>query len=119
MDRLNFRESEDGMADKNRHEGLAAFDVVCPECGGMLRIDPETRAVLAHTPAPQKRTFEDFETAARAMRESDERRELLFRQGVDAEKNREDVMAKKFAEALRKAKESPATERPLRDFDLD
>lgn len=106
------------MAHKN-NDTSAAFDVSCPECGGMLRIDPETRAVIAHTPAPQKRTFEDFETAARAMREGDQRRESLFRQGVDAEKNKDDVMAKRFAEALRKAKESPVSERPLRDFDLD
>ncbi|WP_233581040.1 hypothetical protein [Acidipila sp. EB88] len=106
------------MADKMR-SGTEPFDVSCPECGGMLRIDPATRAVIAHTPAPRKRTFEDFETAARAMREGDERKESLFRQAVDAEKNKEDVMAKRFAEALRKAKESPVTDRPLRDFDLD
>jgi hypothetical protein len=95
------------------------FDVTCPDCGGVLRIDPATRAVIAHTPAPRKRTFDDFETAARAMREGEERKESLFRQAVDAERNKEDVMAKRFAEALRKAKESPASERPLRDFDLD
>ncbi len=104
------------MAEK---KPAAAFDVTCPECGGMLRIDPETRAVITHTPAPRKRTFDDFETAARVMREGDERKESLFRQAVDAEKNKDDVMAKRFAEALRKAKESPADERPLRDFDLD
>ena len=102
------------MADKQ-----APFDVTCPECGGVLRVDPSTRAVIAHTPAPRKRTFEDFETAARAMRQGEERKESLFRQAVDAEKNKEDVLSKRFAEALRKAKESPATERPLRDFDLD
>jgi hypothetical protein len=28
-------------------------------------------------------------------------------------------MAKKFAEAVKKAKEKPLTDRPLRDFDLD
>jgi len=28
-------------------------------------------------------------------------------------------MAKKFAEAVKKAKETPLTDRPLRDFDLD
>ena len=95
------------------------FDVTCPDCGGVLRIDPATRAVIAHTSAPRKRTFDDFETAARAMREGEERKESLFRQAVDAEKNKEDVMAKRFAEALRKAKESPADERPFRDFDLD
>ena len=96
-----------------------AFEVACPDCGAVLKIDPATRAVIAHTPAPRKRTFEDFETAARAMREQDERKESLFRQAVDAEKNKNDVLEKKFAEALRKAKETPDTGKPLRDFDLD
>ncbi len=100
-------------------EKQAAFDVTCPDCGGVLRIDPETHAVLAHTPAPRKRTFDDFETAAKAMREGDERRDSLFRQAVDAEKNKEDVLSKRFAEALRRAKDSPETGRPVRDFDLD
>jgi pyocin large subunit-like protein len=97
----------------------APFEVACPDCGAMLKIDPATRAVIAHTPAPRKRTFEDFETAARAMREQDERKESLFRQAVDAEKNKNDVLEKKFAEAVRKAKETPDTGKPLRDFDLD
>ena len=30
-----------------------------------------------------------------------------------------DVLEKKFAEAVRKAKETPDTGKPLRDFDLD
>ena len=95
------------------------FEVTCPCCSAVLKIDSETRAVIAHTPAPRKRTFEDFETAARAMREQDERKESLFRQAVDAEKNKNDLLEKKFAEALRKAKETPDTGKPLRDFDLD
>ena len=97
----------------------ATIDVACPECGATLKIDVATAAVISHTPAPRKRTFEDFEAAARHMRDQDERKESLFRQAVDAEKNKEDVMAKKFAEAMRKAKETPDTGKPLRDFDLD
>jgi hypothetical protein len=49
------------------------FDVTCPDCGAILKVDPETRAILSHTPAPRKRTFEDFEAAAKAMRAQDER----------------------------------------------
>ncbi len=98
---------------------MEVFDVTCPECGGVLRVDPATRAVISHTPAPRKRTFDDFESAAKAMREGEGRKESLFKQALDAEKNKEDVMNKRFAEALRKAKDSPASERPLRDFDLD
>ena len=85
----------------------------------MLKIDSVLRAVVSHTPAPRKRTFEDFETAARAMREQDERKESIFRQSIDAEKNKQDLFDKKFSEALRKAKETPGTGRPLRDIDLD
>ncbi len=96
-----------------------AFEVMCPDCGAMLKVDPVTRAIIAHTPAPRKKMFEDFGEAARALREADARRDSLFAQSVDAQKNKDDVLAKKFAEAVKKAKESPLTERPLRDFDLD
>jgi hypothetical protein len=95
------------------------FEIACPDCGALLRIDPATHAVVSHTPAPRKRTFEDFETAARAMREQEERKESIFRQSVEAERNKKDLLDKKFAEALRKAKDSPDTGKPLREFDLD
>jgi hypothetical protein len=94
------------------------FEVACPDCGAMLRIDAETQLVVSHTAAPRKRTFEDLETAAQAMRAHDERKESIFRQSVEAEKNKEDLFEKKFAEALRKAKDAP-DEKPLRVFDLD
>ncbi len=95
------------------------FEVACPDCGAMLKIDVGTRAVIGHVAAPRKRMFEDLTEAAAALREADSRRDSLFRQSVDAERNKEDVLAKKFAEAVKKAKESPVTERPLREFDLD
>ncbi len=95
------------------------FEVMCPDCGGMLKVDPISRSVIAHTPAPRKKTFEDFGAAAKALKEQDARRESIFAQSVQAEKNKDDVMAKKFAEAVKKAKESPLTGKPLRDFDLD
>jgi hypothetical protein len=95
------------------------FEVTCPDCGGMLKVDPVTRSVISHTPAPRKKTFEDFGQAARALKDSDARRESIFAQSVQAEKNKDDLMAKRFAEAVKKAKESPLTGKPLRDFDLD
>jgi hypothetical protein len=94
------------------------FEVACPDCGAMIKIDAATGLVVTHTPAPRKRMFEDLETAAKAMREQDERKESIFRQSVDAERNKEDLLEKKFAEALRKAKDAPEG-KPLRDFDLD
>ncbi len=84
----------------------------------MIRIDAATGVVVSHTPAPRKRTFEDLATAAQAMRDQDERKESIFRQSMDAEKNKEDLLEKRFAEALRKAKDAPEG-KPLREFDLD
>ena len=95
------------------------FEVMCPDCGGMLKVDPVTRSVISHTAAPRKKTFEDFGQAAKALKESDARRESIFAQSVQAEKNRDDLMSKRFAEAVKKAKESPLTGKQLRDFDLE
>src|ERR1035437_9816125 len=94
------------------------LEVACPDCGAMLKIDAATGLLVSHTSAPRKRMFEDLETAAKAMREQDERKESVFRRSVGAEKNKEDLFEKKFAEALRKAKDAPDG-KPLRDFDLD
>ena len=94
------------------------IEVACPDCGAMLKIDAVTGLVVSHTPAPRKRMFEDLEGAAKAMREQDERKESIFRQSVDAEKNKAGLLEKKFAEALRKAKDAPEG-KPLREFDLD
>ncbi|HJX00928.1 MAG TPA: hypothetical protein VJ453_12240, partial [Terriglobales bacterium] len=95
------------------------FEVGCPCCGALLKVDAEARAVIAHTPPVRPKTFNDFEEAARAMREQEGRKESLFRQAVDAEKNKADLLERKFQEAMKRAKDSPDTGKPLRDFDLD
>ena len=95
------------------------FEVTCPDCGGVLKVDPVTRSVLMHTSAPRKRTFEDLGSAARALKDQEARRDSLFAQSVEAEKNRDDLLDRRFAEAFKKAKESPVTDRPLREFDLE
>jgi len=75
--------------------------------------------VIAHTAAVKPRMFSDMEEAARALKEQDSRRESLFRQSVEAQKHSSDVLEKKFQEAVKRAKETPDTGKPMRDFDLD
>jgi hypothetical protein len=75
--------------------------------------------VISHIAPIKPKTFNDFEEAARAMREQETRKESIFRQAVDAEKNKATLLEKKFQEAVKKAKESPDEGRPIRDFDLD
>ena len=84
-----------------------------------MKIDASTRAVISHTAPVRPRMFNDMEEAARAMKEQDSRRESIFRQSVEAQKHASDVLEKKFQEAVKKAKETPDTGRPIRDFDLD
>ena len=95
------------------------FEVGCPCCNAVLKVDPDTRAVISHVAAVKPKTFNDFEAAAKAMREQEGRKESIFRQAVDAQKNNASLLEKKFQEAVKKAKETPDEGRPLRDFDLD
>lgn len=95
------------------------FEVTCPCCNAVLKIDTETRAVIAHTAAVKPKMFNDMEAAAKAMREQDSRRESIFQQSVENQRNASDLLEKKFQEAVRKAKETPDTGKPIRDFDLD
>jgi Zn-finger nucleic acid-binding protein len=94
-----------------------AFEVTCPCCGGMLKIDGELRAVIAHQ-ALEKKMFQDFDEAARALKDQEVRKESIFAQSVEAEKNKASLLEKKFQEALKKAKDTPDDARPLRDIDL-
>ncbi len=95
------------------------FETACPCCGASLKIDPATKAVISHIPKAIPKTFNDMEEAAKAMREQESRKESIFRQSVEAQKNASDLLEKKFQEALKRAKETPDTGKPLRDFDLD
>jgi len=97
----------------------STFEVTCPCCSAVLKIDTETKGVIAHTPAVKPKMFGDIEEAARAMKEQDSRRESIFRQSVEAQKHAADLLEKKFQEAVKKAKESPDTGKPIRDFELD
>jgi len=84
-----------------------------------MKIDASTRAILTHTAPVKPKTFSDMEEAARAMKERDSRRDSIFRQSLEAQKHSAELLEKKFQEALKKAKETPDTGRPIRDFDLD
>jgi hypothetical protein len=91
--------------------------VECPCCRAKLNVDPEIGVVLSHEP-PVRPPSVDFDDTARLLREQAERVEEKFRLSVAAAQSKEDVLARKFAEGLKKAKDKPI-EKPLRDFDLD
>lgn len=93
-------------------------EVDCPCCQAKLTVDRELGVVLSHVPPPKPPPSVDLDDTARLLREQAARVEDKFRQSVEAERMKEDVLARKFAEGLKKAKDAPV-EKPLRDFDLD
>jgi hypothetical protein len=99
-------------------KGPKQFEVTCPCCSAVLKVDSATASVIAHTAPLRPKTFADMEAAARAMKEQDARKESIFRQSVEAEKNKADLLEKKFQEAVKRAKEAPDIPR-VRDIDLD
>ena len=77
------------------------FEVGCPCCGAVLKVDAATKGVISHVAPVKPKTFADFEAAAKSMREQEGRKESIFRQAVDAEKNKASLLEKKFQEAVK------------------
>ena len=93
-------------------------EVACPCCHAKLTVDPELAVVLSHEAPPRAAPDVDITDADRILREQAQKREDKFRESWEAEKKKEDVLTRKFEEALKKAKDQPI-EKPVRDFDLD
>ena len=93
------------------------FEAVCPCCRSTLVIDTGLRRIVSHQ-EPEREDKPEQSEAQRILAEEAARREAIFEQSVSAEKNRSDVLSKRFEEALRQARDEPVT-KPQRDFDLD
>ncbi len=96
----------------------ASVEVTCPCCRAKLTVDPQLAVVLSHEAPPKAAPDVDISDAARILQEQARKREDKFRESWDAEQKKEDVLARKFEEGLKKAKDQPI-EKPVRDFDLD
>jgi Zn-finger nucleic acid-binding protein len=92
--------------------------VTCPCCQAKLVVDSVFGAVLSHE-APQKAGPNvDLADAQGILAEQKRQREDKFRDSWFQETNKEDILSKKFEEAMKKAKDAPVG-KPIRDFDLD
>ncbi|SRR5216683_5369947 len=94
------------------------FQVACPCCHAKLTIDATLGVVLSHEDAPKAGPNVDLTNAAGILAEQNRQREDKFRDSWFQESNKEDILAKKFEEAMKKAKDTPVS-KPIRDFDLD
>ena len=94
------------------------FDVQCPCCQAILKIDPETRAIIAHTEKEKPPLIEDLAAEVVKLKGEGARREQLFQKSFEAEKTHGKVLEKKFDELFKRAKENPDVTPPKRDIDL-
>jgi hypothetical protein len=95
------------------------FDVECPCCQAILKVDPETRSVIAHTVPEKPRPIEDLAAEVAKLKGAGARREEAFQKQFEAEKTHGKVLEKKFDELFKRAKENPDLAAPIRDIDLD
>ena len=93
------------------------LEVTCPCCQTVLVIDTNLGRVVSQK-EPDRGNKPELNDAQKILAAEAARREAIFQQSVDTEKNRGDALSKRFDEALRQAKEEPVT-KPMRDFDLD
>ena len=93
------------------------LEVTCPCCQTTLVIDVNLGRVVSHA-EPERGHRPELSDAQRILADEAARREAIFEQSVNAEKNRGDALSRRFEEALRQARQEPIT-KPTRDFDLD
>lgn len=93
------------------------LEITCPCCHSTLVVDTNLGRVISHR-EPERSDKPELDQAASILAAQAERREAMFKQSMEAEKGRDDALARRFEEALRQAKQEPVT-RPIRDFDLD
>src|SRR5215813_6707279 len=100
------------------HRGMAQamFEVACPCCQAILKIDPETRAVIAHTVPQKPKAIEDLAAEVAKLKGEGARREQLFQKNFEAEKSHGKVLEKKFDELFKRAKENQDDTPPVRDI---
>ena len=91
-----------------------AIDVTCPCCGALLKVDPETAAVVWHE---QKRgPARDFDDLVHRAQSNKSVLEDKFARSVAQTRNQKDILEKKFEEARKRAAADP-TGRPPNPFD--
>jgi hypothetical protein len=90
----------------------------CPVCNALLVIDPATGAVLRHEQRKPPSAIKDLDQAMAEVRSARDRAEELFSQNVDHLAHQDEILERRFKEAMKAAKKDKSPP-PLRDIDLD
>ena len=100
------------MADAGSNE---SFELKCPCCSTKLTVDRATGDIL-HEDRP-KRSQVSWDHAMEIGKNKQSEAEALFAEGMDREQRADEILEKKFKEALKRADKSDTP--PPRIFDLD
>jgi len=98
---------------------LPAFEVECPCCGATLKIDPNVKAIISHKEKPVPKMLEDISTGVEKLKGAEQRREEAFQKSFQQMKSSKDVLAAKFDELLKKAKEDDPSKPPPKPLGFD
>jgi hypothetical protein len=94
----------------------APLHVECPCCATKLTLDRETGDVLAEE-RPRIDPTKTFEKAMTEVREGGQKREDAFTKAADRTRRSEDLLGKKFEEAMKKATKDDTPLRNPLDWD--
>jgi len=94
------------------------LEVECPCCEAILKVDPTTGTVISHKAKEKPPVIDDIPTAVARLKEEAARRDQKFEKSVADQKNRQDILSKKFDELFKQAKENPDIGPPPKDIDL-
>jgi hypothetical protein len=95
------------------------IEVDCPCCRTNLKIDTVTGVIVSHKQPETPPPIEDLATAGANLKGDAARREEVFQKSFADQKNRKNVLDRKFDELLKQAKSDPDTGPPKREFDFD
>ena len=93
------------------------LELQCPCCGAVIVVDVNLRRIVSHH-EPERGDKPELSDAQQILATQAAKRDALFDQSFEAEKSRDDVLSRRFEEALKQANKEPVS-KPLRDFDLD
>lgn len=92
-----------------------SLELKCPCCSTKLVVDRSTGDIL-HEDRPKKSEV-SWDYALKAGKDKQTEAEALFSEGMDRESRSDEILTKKFEEALKRADKSDTP--PPRIFDLD
>jgi hypothetical protein len=91
-----------------------ALDVSCPCCGALLKVDPETGAIVWVD--KKKEPAKDFDALVSRVHTHKSTLDEKFERSVQQTKHQKDILEKKFEEARKRAEADP-NKRPINPFD--